>query len=443
MSRRRKPAEPVELTVTIESLSNDGRGVARHEGKTVFVNGALPGERVRCLVHRRRSKYDGAVVSEVIEASPDRVEPRCAAADVCGGCSLQHMSADAQIHAKQQVLLDNLLHIGKVTPATVLAPLQGPHWHYRRKARLGVRVVPKKGGVLVGFREKRSSYIAVMDQCEVLDERFAHLIVPLKEMIAGLSIANRIPQVEVAAGDDSAVLVFRHLEPLTGADLDRLREFGREHHLHIMLQPRGPDSIEALYPDQFELLSYRLADWNVDIRFRPVDFTQVNAEINRSMIARALELLDPGPGDEVLDLFCGVGNFTLPLARTSSHVTGIEGDAALVERARDNARHNSIDNVSFIASDLYSEELDGSWLHRQWDRILLDPPRSGAMEVVKRLPGLQPKRIVYVSCSPATLARDAGLLVGKHGYRMTAVGVMDMFPHTTHVESIAVFDPPA
>lgn len=440
--RRRKPFESIELILTIESLANDGRGVARHEGKTVFVNGALPGEEVHCEIRKRRSKYDEAVITEVIKASPDRVTPRCSAADVCGGCSLQHMSGDAQIHAKQQILLDTLMHIGKVKPQTILPPLQGPHWNYRRKARLGVRVVPKKGGVLVGFREARSSYIAVLDQCEILDGRFSQLIIPLQELIAELSISRRIPQIEVAAGDDTAVLVFRHLEPLTENDLGLLREFGCAHDLHIMLQPGGPDSIEALYPETQGLLAYRLEDWDVEVRFRPTDFTQVNAGINRLMLTRALELLAPEEGDDVLDLFCGVGNFTLPLARVSSHVTGIEGDAVLVKMARDNAGHNGLNNAAFITADLYDEPLDGTWLHRKWDRILLDPPRSGAIEVISRLPELEPKRIVYVSCNPATLARDAAVLVSEHGYALSAAGVMDMFPHTNHVESIAVFDPP-
>lgn len=442
MTRRRKPFVPIELTLNIESLANDARGVAHHEGKAVFVNGALPGEEVRCEIRNRRSKYDGAVVTEIIEASPDRVTPRCSAAGICGGCSLQHLSGEAQIHAKQQILLDNLAHIGKVQPQSILPPLLGPHWNYRRKARLGVRVVPKKGGVLVGFREARSSYIAVLDQCEILDERFSRLIVPLQELIAGISIAKRIPQIEVAAGDDTAVLVFRHLEPLSEADLELLREFGHTHDLHIMLQPGGPDTIRALYPDTQGLLTYRLEDWNIEVRFRPTDFTQVNAGINRLMLVRAVELLAPEEGDDVLDLFCGVGNFTLPLARVSSHVTGIEGDPVLVKMARDNAEHNGLRNAEFITADLYDESLDGAWLHRKWDRILLDPPRSGAMQVVSRLPELEPKRIVYVSCNPATLARDAAVLVNDHGYVLGSAGVMDMFPHTTHVESIAVFEPP-
>lgn len=441
MARRRRRSPPIEMTVSIESLTNDSRGVAHHEGKAVFVEGGLPGEVVRCQTTRRTSNYDTANVLEVLEASDDRVQPRCSAAGVCGGCSLQHMSESSQIHAKQQVLLENLQQIGKVQPQSTLPPLQGPHWNYRRKARLGVKFVPRKGGVLVGFREKQSGYLAVMDSCEVLDERFSNLILPLRELVAGLSIAKRIPQIEIAAGDDSAVLVFRNLEPISGTDQELLKAFAQQHQLSILLQPAGPDSIQALYPGKQELLQYRLDKWDLAIRFRPTDFTQVNASINQSMISLALELLSAEEGDEVLDLFCGIGNFTLPLARVCKHVTGIEGDSVLVKMARDNASYNGLTNAEFITANLYDTPLDGSWLHRKWDRILLDPPRSGAMEVIERLPELKPKRIVYVSCNPATLARDADILVNKYGYRLKAAGVMDMFPHTKHVESIAVFDP--
>ena len=301
--------------------------------------------------------------------------------------------------------------------------------------------MPKKGGVLVGFREKQSGYLAVMDRCDVLDERFSNLIIPLRELIGRLSIARRIPQVEIAAGDETAVLVFRHLEPLSELDQEQLKSFAQQHHLSIMLQAGGPDSIQPLHPATQELLEYRLDEWDISIRFRPTDFTQVNASINKLMISRALELLAPEKGDDVLDLFCGIGNFTLPLARVSQHVTGIEGDSVLVKMARENAKTNSISNADFITADLYDTPLDGSWLHRKWDRILLDPPRSGAMDVIERLPGLEPKRIVYVSCNPATLARDSDILVNKHGFKLISAGVMDMFPHTNHVESIAVFDP--
>ena len=441
MARRRRQSPAVEMTVRIESLTNDSRGVAHHEGKAVFVDGALPGELVQCQTTRRSSKYDTAKVVEVLEASEDRVQPRCSAAGVCGGCSLQHMADESQIHAKQQVLLENLMQIGKLRPQTVLPPLHGAHWNYRRKARLGVKLVPKKGGVLVGFREKQSGYLAVMDRCDVLDERFSNLIIPLRELIGRLSIARRIPQVEIAAGDDTAVMVFRHLESLSELDQELLKSFAQQHDVAIMLQGGGPDSIQPLYPASQTLLEYRLDEWDVSIRFRPTDFTQVNASINKLMISRALELLAPEADDEVLDLFCGIGNFTLPLARVSKHITGIEGDSLLVNMARENAMSNGISNADFITADLYDAPLDGSWLHRKWDRILLDPPRSGAMEVIERLPELNPKRIVYVSCNPATLARDCDLLVHKHDFKLSAAGVMDMFPHTNHVESIAVFDP--
>jgi len=441
MARRRRRSPPVEMTVSIESMTNDCRGVAHHEGKVVFVDGALPGEVVLCQTTKKTCKYDEAKVLEVLESSDDRVLPRCSAAGVCGGCSLQHMSNTGQIHAKQQVLIDNLKQIGKVEPEAILPPLQGAHWNYRRKARLGVKLVPKKGGALVGFREKHSGYLAVMDSCEVLDDRFSQLIIPLRKLIGKISIAKRIPQIEIAAGDAAGILIFRHLEPLSESDLKLLKDFGRQKGLSIMLQSGGPDSIVALYPETIELLEYRLDEWDVSIHFRPSDFTQVNADINKLMIARALELLAPEEDDEVLDLFCGVGNFTLPLSRVARHVTGIEAVSVLVQMARENAIHNGIENAEFITADLYDTPLDGSWLHRKWDRILLDPPRSGAMEVIERLPELQANRIVYVSCNPATLSRDGGILIHKYGYKLTAAGVMDMFPHTKHVESIAVFEP--
>ncbi|GBE07494.1 23S rRNA (uracil(1939)-C(5))-methyltransferase RlmD [bacterium BMS3Bbin11] len=441
MARRRRHAPPIEMTVSIESMTNDSRGVAHHDGKAVFVDGALPGEVVLCQTTRRSSKYDEAKVLEVLDASDDRVQPRCSASGICGGCSLQHMSDASQIHAKQQVLIDNLQKIGKVEPEAILSPLQGAHWNYRRKARLGVKLVPKKGGVLVGFREKQSGYLAVMDSCEVLDDRFSQLIIPLRRLIEKISIAKRIPQIEIAAGDDQGILVFRHLEPLLDSDLELLKDFGRQKGLSIMLQSGGPDSIVALYPETIELLEYRLDEWDISIRFRPSDFTQINAGINKLMIAKAVELLAPEEDDEVLDLFCGVGNFTLPLSRITHHVMGIEADSALVQMARENAIHNGIANAEFITADLYDTPLDGSWLHQKWDRILLDPPRSGALEVLERLPELQAKRIVYVSCNPATLARDSGILVHRHNYKLTATGVMDMFPHTKHVESIAIFEP--
>ncbi len=441
MARRRRRSPPVEMTVSIESMTNDCRGVAHHEGKAVFVDGALPGEVVLCKTTKRTSKYDEARVLEVLEASNDRVQPRCSAAGVCGGCSLQHMSDASQIHARQGVLLDNLKKIGRVEPEAILPPLQGAHWNYRRKARLGVKFVPKKGGVLVGFREKKSGYLAVMDSCEILDERFSQLIIPLRELIGKISLSKRIPQIEIAAGDDQGILVFRHLEPLSESDLELLKDFGRQNSLSIMLQSGGPDSVIALYPEMIELLEYRLDEWDISIRFRPTDFTQINANINKLMIARALELLAPEDDDEVLDLFCGVGNFSLPLSRIAHRVMGIEADSSLVQMARENAIHNGIKNAEFITADLYDIPLDGSWLHRKWDRILLDPPRSGAMEIIERLPELQSKRVVYISCNPATLARDSSVLVHKHGYKLTAAGVMDMFPHTKHVESIAVFEP--
>jgi 23S rRNA (uracil1939-C5)-methyltransferase len=359
---------------------------------------------------------------------------------VCGGCSLQHLETEAQLAAKQQVLQENLQHIGKVRPETILPPLTGPVWHYRRKARLGARLVPKKGGMLVGFRERAKSYIADMLSCEVLDQSISDLLPELRTVIAGLSCARRLPQVEVAVGDEDAALVFRHLEPLTEKDHTTLRAFGEQTGMQIHLQPKGLDSVRCLWPENPAPLSYTLPEFDVEILFRPTDFIQVNGQINRRMVHHALELLAPEPDDTVLDLFCGLGNFSLPLARQASQVTAVEMDALLIERARQNAVHNGIDNVTFVPGNLDAEDLDASWLHKTYDRILLDPPRTGAMEMVKRLGRLGAGRVVYVSCNPATLARDSEVLVHRHGYHLKAAGVMDMFPHTTHVESIAVFD---
>ncbi|HYQ72133.1 MAG TPA: 23S rRNA (uracil(1939)-C(5))-methyltransferase RlmD, partial [Gammaproteobacteria bacterium] len=357
---------------------------------------------------------------------------------VCGGCSLQHLEAGAQIRAKQQVLLDNLQHIGGVLPETVLAPLTGPVWGYRGKARLGVKDVIKKGRVLVGFRERRASYIADLSRCEVMHPSVGEHIGELARLIASLDARARIAQIEVAVSEAATALVFRHLDPLGEADLARLRDYAQASGLHIYLQGGGPGTVRPLEPAD-SVLSYHLPDQQVEIRFLPHDFTQVNTAINRQMIARVLQLLEPGTDDRVLDLFCGLGNFTLPLARLAGSVTGVEGEAGLVSRASDNAARNGLENVFFHVADLATDQRDSDWAGGNYNKVLLDPPRSGAAEVIDTVGNIAPERIVYVSCHPGSLARDAGRLVNDKGYRLQAAGVMDMFPHTAHVESIALF----
>ena len=438
-SRRKKlPAEPAEAT--IESLNHDGRGVAHVADKTVFIYGALPGERVRFRYLKVRRSYDEGVAIEVLSASPDRVEPRCDKFGICGGCSLQHMAGEAQIAAKQQVLLENLQRIGKVTPDQVLPPLTSDSpWGYRRKARLGAKFVIKHGRVFVGFRERGSSFVTDLSRCDVLHPKVGELLGQLGELIGGLSISQRVPQVEMSMGDETCVLIFRVLEQITDADRDKLAGFGRRNDLHIYLQEGGPESVRPLEGIPARL-SYRLPAFDLELEFLPGDFTQVNSDINRKMLDLALELLAPEADDRVLDLFCGVGNFTLPLARRAGQVTGVEGDAGLVARARENAERNGLRNVDFHVANLY-ESLEGErWLKDRYNKILLDPPRSGAAEILAHLPEMGTERIVYVSCYPGTLARDAGILVNEHGFRLKAAGVMDMFPHTGHVESIALFE---
>ncbi len=422
-----------------ESFSHDGRGVARVNGKATFIEGALPGETVRFRYQNRHRSYDNGRLVEVVTPSPDRVTPRCPHFGVCGGCSLQHMSPEAQLTAKQQVLVEQLERLGKVKPETWLAPLAGPAWGYRRRARLGVRRVPSKGGVQVGFREKRKSFIANLESCAVLAPRVSALLPALRQLITNLSCPDRIPQVEVAAGDNDTALVFRHLVPLTENDRTQLHAFGEQHGVQIYLQPHGPESLETLWPNAPTPLYYRLPEFEVSIQFRPTDFIQVNAELNAAMVHQALALLELKPEDRVLDLFSGLGNFTLPLARRAGQVLGIEADAELIEGARANAARNGLNNVEFRAGNLYDETGPSPWESYTFNKLLLDPPRSGAMEAIRRLAEPLPERIVYVSCYPATLARDAEYLVRVFGYRLAAAGAMDMFPHTSHVESMALF----
>ncbi len=439
MSRRKKklPTEP--RLAKIESLTHDGRGVARVADKTVFIDGALPDEEVLFRYTRVRSNYDEGEVLEVKTASPHRVTPACEFFHSCGGCSLQHLDPAEQIQVKQTTLLDNLSRIGKVQADILLPPLTGPIWGYRQKARLGVRYVHKKERVLVGFREKHSAFLADMRQCKILNPLIGERLEDLSQLIRQLSCYKQIAQIEVAVGEEGVALIFRHLVELTESDKQRLIAFGQQYHFQIYLQPKGPDSVTLLWPESASL-SYRLPAYETTLAFRPNDFTQVNTAINQAMVSLALTLLEAQPADHVLELFCGLGNFSLPLARQVQQVSAVEGDAALIERARENADHNGIQNIDFHVANLMDEVHGLPWLRqRRYDKILLDPPRSGALEMLPHLAALKASHIVYVSCNPATLARDAGILVNEFGYRLVKAGVMDMFPHTAHVESIALF----
>ncbi|HEY0180957.1 MAG TPA: 23S rRNA (uracil(1939)-C(5))-methyltransferase RlmD [Dokdonella sp.] len=425
--------------VDILDLSHDGRGVARVDGKTVFVAGALPHERVRIRIVKRNRSFDEARLEELLTRAPERIEPRCEHFGRCGGCSLQHLPPDAQIAAKQRVLAENFERIGKVAPREWLPPLRDEPWGYRRKGRLSVKWVEKKGKALVGFREQDPRFVADLSVCHTLLPEVGERLHALGELVSALDARAAIPQIEISAGDATVALTFRHLAPLGTRDREALIAFGRAHGLAMLLQPGGPDSVTPLWPDTVEL-AFRIADADVDIAFRPLDFVQVNAGMNRKMIARALELLDPTPADAVLDLFCGLGNFTLPIARRAGRVTGVEGEAGLVARARENAARNRIGNAEFFAADLAADQRTAPWARARSDKLLLDPPRSGAAAVLEYLPQAGTRRVVYVSCHPGSLARDAGTLVAKHGFTLVCAGVMDMFPHTAHVESIALFE---
>lgn len=445
MARRRRKKIPQEpITLTIEGMSHDGRGIARENGKTLFVDNALEGETVICQYTARYRNFDEAKTLELIKQSDQRVEPKCDYFNVCGGCSLQHMAPDSQVSLKQATLLDQFAHFGGIEEAQVVAPLLGEKWHYRRKARLAVRYVPKKGKVLVGFREKRNNFVADIDYCPVLDKKIANLIEPLSHLIGQLKIKDQIPQIEVAVGDESSALVFRHLHSLDDEDREKVLNFCQEHEVDCYFQSGGPNTVFKAWPeDAEERLFYSLEEEKLRYGFHPLDFTQVNASINRAMIQRALDWLDLGSGDRVLDLFCGLGNFTLPIARHCQHVVGIEGSETMVKRGQENARLNGLENAEFYQADLYQDVSTLNELDQvdfaTYNKILFDPPRSGAMELVENIEIFSANRIVYVSCNPATLARDAGILKQK-GYQLIKTGVMDMFPHTSHVESIALFE---
>jgi 23S rRNA (uracil1939-C5)-methyltransferase len=436
----------------VESLDLEAQGVAHNaEGKVVFIEDALPGEEVRVATRRKKNNWEQAALVEMRRESSQRVVPRCPHFGVCGGCKMQHLHVGAQVATKQRAVEDALWHLGKVRPERVLRPIEGPAWGYRQRARLSVRYVAKKGAVLVGFHERKSSFVAEIASCSVLPRHVSDMIVPLRTLIAGMAARDRLPQIELAAGDETTVLVLRHLEPLGSDDLDVLRAFALRHAVEWWLQPKGPDTAHLLDGGESRL-EYTLPEFGIRMPFRPTDFTQVNRDINRTLVSRAVRLLAPEADEAVIDWFCGLGNFTLPLATRARSVLGVEGSAALVERASAAATLNGLaEKVRFSERNLFEMTADALRALGPADRWLIDPPREGAFAIAKALADLvesadpswrAPKRIVYVSCNPATLARDAGLLVHRAGYRCTAAGAVNMFPHTAHVESLAVFDRP-
>lgn len=430
-----------QVTADIHALSHDGRGIATIDNKTTFISSTLPTEKVTYKITQKRGQYNEAEMLSIVSPSSERVMPPCEYFGLCGGCSLQHMSMTTQMMFKQQTLLDQLKHFGKVSPETILAPLSSHNIGYRRKARLGVKFVIKKDKMLVGFREKSSNYLADLEHCAVLHPKVGEHLLDLRELVASLEQYRQIPQIEVAIGDENAALVFRHMQSLSESDQEKLKTFGKNHHFHIYLQPNPPALVHKLWPeDSHERLSYTLPDYQLEFLFHPLDFTQINLELNRLMVKQAIEFLALKGNDTILDLFCGLGNFTLPIARHVKQVTGIEGSIDMVKRAKDNADHNLIENADFYAANLQEPSAQASWIKSSYDKILLDPPRAGAKEILPYFKQFSANRVVYVSCNPATLARDAGELVHQYGYRLKAVGVMNMFPHTSHIEAMAVFD---
>lgn len=440
-------------TIEIESLDMEGRGVGHLQnedgspGKVIFVEGALPGERVSFQSFRKKPKWEAATLTELHRESALRVQPKCVYFGTCGGCAMQHLEPSAQVAMKQRVLEDNLWHIGKVKAEMVMRPVYGPSWGYRYRARLSVRNVRKKGGVLVGFHERKSSFIADMKTCEILPPHVSAMLVPLRRLVESLTIFEQMPQIELAVGQSVTALVLRIMAPLTAEDEEKLKAFADEYRIQWWLQPKGPDTAYPFYPSELEL-DYVLPEFGVRMPFKPTDFTQVNHHINRVLVAKALRLLDPQPGERVADLFCGLGNFTLPLATMVKEVVGIEGSTALTERALSNAQSNGLaDKTAFHCRNLFEVTAEDLATLGRFDRMLVDPPREGALAVCQALvelgashPEMKPKRIVYVSCNPSTLARDAGFLVHQGGYVLKQAGVVNMFPHTAHVESMAVFD---
>ena len=429
---------PEDATCVIASLNHDGSGVGHCDGKVVFVDGALPGEEVRFRYAGRRRRYDMGVAQEILVRSAKRVEARCAHFGVCGGCQLQHLEPAAQLVAKEGIVREAFAHIAQVECADWAPPVPGPVFAYRRKARLGARVVDKKGGLLLGFRERRHSYIAPLSYCHTLDARLGARLTDVKALMEGLSCPEAIPQIEFAAGDDAAALVLRPLRDLTDADRRALAAFGETHGFAMHVQAGGPETVQYV-GGPGEVLRYALPKFDVELSFGPTDFIQVNGETNKAMVAQAVDWLGLHAGSRALDLFCGLGNFTLPIARRAASVFGVEGLPALVDKGRANARANGLDNATFAAADLDAETLGDLLEDRAFDVALLDPPRTGAMAAVKTLAARGVPRLVYVSCNPATLARDAQWLVREAGYRLMRAGVVDMFPQTHHVEAMALF----
>ena len=428
-------------TGIIESLDHDARGITRLDGKTIFVEGALPGELVDYVSHRQKPSYEVARSERIVKPSPQRVTPRCPHFGVCGGCSMQHLDPDAQVAAKQRVLEANLWHLARLTVGELYSPIYGSPWAYRQRARLSVHLVAKKGGVLIGFHERKSSFVADMRQCAILPPHVSALLLPLRELVQGLSVNNALPQIEVAVGEAITALVLRLLKPLTAKDEAALRAFADRHGVVFYLQPQGPASAYRFYPQDARQLSYHLPDFGVEHFFLPTEFTQVNFAINRVLVRRALTLLDPQPGQRIADMFCGLGNFTLPIARRGAQVVGVEGSAGLLRRAEQNAASNGLqERVEYHVANLFETTPESLAALGHFDSMLIDPPREGAVALVNAIGDDGPRRIVYVSCNPATLARDAAILVARKGYRLRGAGVVNMFPQTSHVESIALFE---
>ena len=439
MGRRRKKLSDQPFDLDIVSLDSKGMGVAEHEGKKLRVYDALPGEKVTVRHLFGRSQRGKVETLEVLESSADRVTPRCPHFGYCGGCSLQHLSMDAQLARKQDALFQCLEQMAQIEPDSVYPPLSGPLWNYRRKARLSVRDVAAKGRVLVGFRERNGRFVADMNECHVLRSEIADSLAAITELMESLQCRGSIPQIEVACGDEQCALIIRHLEELSEADTDRMRSFAQESGIGIFLQSAGPDSIVLLAPEDLQL-EFSIEPLGLKFHFEPLDFVQVNGELNQKMVMRAMELLDPQAEDHILDLFCGLGNFTLPLATRAGQVVGVEGSEEMVERGGSNARLNGLNNVSFHAADLYQSCDSAPWPDGDYNKVLLDPPRSGALELLPWIAAAKVSRVLYISCNPETLARDAGILVNQYGFRMHGAGIINMFPHTPHSEAIALFE---
>lgn len=427
-----------KFITTINTLSHDGRGIADINGKKIFLDNGLPNEEVAFIYTRKHSSYDEGMVIEVLKSSPQRVTPKCQHFDICGGCCLQHMSHSMQLALKQQVLLEQLRHFGNSIPQEILEPITSEPWHYRTKARLGVKYVYKKNKVLVGFHEKNGRYLADIEACPILHEKIGNKIKALGDLISHLSIYQDIPQIEIAIGDEKPALIVRHLKDFSQPDLEILLVFAKQNNLQLFLQPKGIASIHCI-TDENPYLSYKLTEQKLQLSFHPTSFTQINMQINQKMIAKALELIDPQKQDCVLDLFCGIGNFTLPIAKHCAQAIGVEGDPQAIQLAQLNTLQNNIKNAEFFTADLNHEINNMSWAQQKFHKILLDPPRTGALNIIQQIKHFSPQKIVYVSCNPATLARDAKELLAQE-FTLKKVGIIDMFPHTNHVETIALFE---